>query len=204
MPSRIDRQARKAELAEAAWRVILRSGVSAVSVRTVADEAGLAVGSLRHVFPTRNELLIFSAELMMQRAYERIMNLPREGSAEEYVLAVVKNLVPFTRQTRAEMDVNIALIAEATAVPELKALRDSAHEQMAGACIRLAALLRGEDTQTPGGEATLSGRRLHALADGLALHLMHRAEPEDLERAAELLRYEIRSIAAGAHPGSVH
>lgn len=197
MPSRINREARKAELAEAAWRVILRSGVSAVSVRTVADEAGLAVGSLRHVFPTRTELLVFSAELMMERANERIRNLPQQGSAEEYVLAVVKNLVPFTEQTRAEMDVNIALVAEATAVPELKALRDSAHEQIAVACIRLAAMLREEHSETPSEDAIGHGRRLHALADGLALHLMHRAESEDLERAVELLREEIRSIAAG-------
>lgn len=197
MPSRINREARKAELAEAAWRVILRSGVSAVSVRTVADEAGLAVGSLRHVFPTRTELLVFSAELMMERANERIRNLPQQSSVEEYVLAVVKNLVPFTEQTRAEMDVNIALVAEATAVPELKALRDSAHEQIAVACIRLAAMLREEHSETPSEDAIRHGRRLHALADGLALHLMHRAESEDLERAVELLREEIRSIAAG-------
>ncbi|GAA2123094.1 TetR/AcrR family transcriptional regulator [Kocuria atrinae] len=197
MPSRIDREARKAELAEAAWRVILRSGVSAVSVRTVAEEAGLAVGSLRHVFPTRTELLVYSAELMMERVYERIVSLPREGITEAYALAVIKNLVPFTEQTRAEMDVNIALVAEATAVPELKVLRDSAHEQLAAACIRLAALLREENSETPSEGAIRSGRRLHALADGLALHLMHRTESEDLERVAELLEDEIQSIAAG-------
>lgn len=196
MPSRIDRTARKAELAEAAWRVILRSGVSAVSVRTVAEEAGLAVGSLRHVFPTRTDLLVFSAELMIERVSERIKEIPQRGSTEDYVLAVVKNLVPFTEQTRAEMDVNIALIAEATAVPELKALRDSAHEHIAAACMRWAAMLRQEQSETPSEAAARSGRRLHALADGLALHIMHRAEPEDLDRAVELLRDEIRCIAA--------
>jgi len=197
MPSRIDREARKAELAEAAWRVILRSGVSAVSVRTVAEEADLAVGSLRHVFPTRTELLVYSAKLMMERVYERIVNLPRHGGTEDYVLEVVKNLVPFTEQTRAEMDVNVALIAEATAVPELKTLRDAAHDQLASACIRLAALLREEDPEAPGPEATRRGRRLHALTDGLALHLMHRDASEDKDRAVETLRDEIRNISGG-------
>ncbi|GAA4693683.1 hypothetical protein GCM10025781_08870 [Kocuria gwangalliensis] len=197
MPSRIDREGRKAELAEAAWRVILRSGVSAVSVRTVAEEAGLAVGSLRHVFPTRTELLMFSAKLMMERVLNRIAQLPPTESPEDYVLAVIKNLMPFTEQTRAEMDVNVALIAEATAVPELKALRDSAHQQLADACVRLAGLLRGEDSETPSEGATRSGQRLHALADGLALHLMHQAGQKDLDRAAELLEDEIRGIAAG-------
>lgn len=197
MPARIDRDARKAELAEAAWRVILTSGVSAVSVRTVAEEAGLAVGSLRHVFPTRTELLVYSAQLMMDRVHERIGSLPRHGSTEDYVLEVIKNLMPFTEQTRAEMDVNVALIAEATAVPELKTLRDTAHDQLAFACIRLAALLREEAPDTPGTEATRNGQRLHAVADGLALHLMHRDAPEDKDRAMEILRGEIRTISGG-------
>lgn len=198
MPSRIDRNARKAELAEAAWRVILRSGVSAVSVRTVADEAGLAVGSLRHVFPTRTELLVYSAELMMERVLQRVGELPQEDGVEKYVLTVLENLMPLTEQTRAEMDVNIALVAEATAVPELKALRDSAHEQLATACIRMAAILREDNPDDPDEDSSWYGRRLHALTDGLALHLMHRSERSDRERATELLREEIRSIAAQA------
>ncbi|WP_303383768.1 TetR family transcriptional regulator C-terminal domain-containing protein [Kocuria sp.] len=140
---------------------------------------------------------MFSAELMMERVYERIVNLPRESSAEDYVLTVVKNLVPFTEQTRAEMDVNVALIAEAAAVPELKTLRDAAHDQLASACTRLAALLREEDPEAPGPEATRNGQRLHALTDGLALHLMHRDAPEDKDRAIEILRDEIRSISGG-------
>ena len=82
-------------------------------------------------------------------------------------------------------------------MPELKALRDSAHQQLADACVRLAGLLRGEDSETPSEGATRSGQRLHALADGLALHLMHQAGQKDLDRAAELLEDEIRGIAAG-------
>ena len=39
MPRTIDHDARRAELAEAVWRVILHRGIGAVSVRTVAAEA---------------------------------------------------------------------------------------------------------------------------------------------------------------------
>ena len=59
MSRSIDLTARKAQLAEAVWQVILDRGISAVSVRTVAEQAGLVVGSLRHVFPTRAELLAY-------------------------------------------------------------------------------------------------------------------------------------------------
>ena len=68
MPRKIDRDRRKAQLAEAVWRIVVERGIGAVSVRAVAEEAGVAVGSLRHVFPTRAELLEFSAELMVQQS----------------------------------------------------------------------------------------------------------------------------------------
>lgn len=51
VPRTIDRDARKEQLAEAVWRVVRERGIGAVSVRTVAEEAGVVVGSLRHVFP---------------------------------------------------------------------------------------------------------------------------------------------------------
>ncbi|NKS98836.1 TetR family transcriptional regulator [Rhodococcus hoagii] len=54
------REERKARLAEAVWRIIAERGISAVSVRTVAAEAGMAVGSLRNLFSTQAELLEFS------------------------------------------------------------------------------------------------------------------------------------------------
>ncbi|GAA1487885.1 TetR family transcriptional regulator [Brachybacterium sacelli] len=57
MPKLIDHARRREELAEAAWRVLLREGVGRASVRNVAAEAGLTVNSLRHVFSTQDELL---------------------------------------------------------------------------------------------------------------------------------------------------
>lgn len=61
MPRRIDLDERREHLAQAVWTIIRERGIGAVSVRVVAAEAGVAVGSLRHVFPTRTELLQFSA-----------------------------------------------------------------------------------------------------------------------------------------------
>ena len=57
MPVRLDHDERRTELAEAVWRVIRREGVRGASVRGVAREAGLSMGSVRYFFGTQEELL---------------------------------------------------------------------------------------------------------------------------------------------------
>lgn len=173
--------------------MILDRGISAVSVRTVAEQAGLVVGSLRHVFPTRAELLSFSAELMVQRATERVLATPWSDDPQQYALDVIKRLLPLEPDSRAELEVNLALVAECPAQPSLGAIRDHAHTQLLEACVRLVELLTGR-TRDPW--LIFAARRLHAIVDGLALHLLH-SETDDTEWALAIVRDEVARIAAG-------
>lgn len=194
MPRTIDHDQRKAQLAEAVWRIVVERGIGAVSVRSVAEEAGVAVGSLRHVFPTRAQLLEFSAELMVQRATDRIRALPPSKDDQQYALEVLMQLLPLDPDSRAELEVNIALIAGAPALPELVTIRNHAHQQLGEACTRLLELLRGR----PRDENILrQARRLHALIDGLALHLVMQPPSEDSGWAIEILREELAHITPG-------
>ena len=174
MPRRIDLDQRKAQLAEAVWGIIRERGIGAVSVRSVADAAGVAVGSLRHVFPTRTELLSFSAELMVHRATERILAAPRSGDPARDAVLLLSHLLPLEPDSRAELEINIALIAEAPATPELIPIRDQAARAIYGLCHRLVAALAPGLNEV---RVDLEARRLHALVDGLALHIL--AEPRD-------------------------
>lgn len=193
MPRRIDRDARKAQLAEAVWRIIRDRGIGAVSVRSVADQASVAVGSLRHVFPTRAELLQFSAELMVQRATERIRAVPRPQDDQRYALEVVKQLLPLEPDSRAELEVNLALIAESPALPELLPIRDHAYQELAEACTRLVEVLVGRPRDP---RIVEQGRRLHAIVDGLAIHLLMHPASEESGWAIDIVRGELARIAA--------
>ena len=191
MPRTIDRDARKVRLAQAVWQVILDRGISAVSVRTVAEQAGVVVGSLRHLFPTRAELLQFSAELMVQRATDRVLAV-REGSdPADYALEVLKNFLPLAADSRAELEVNIALIAESPALPQLVPIRNRAYEELGNACLRLTEKVAGR----PGDpELVERARHLHALLDGLALHLLMEPPGNDKTWATEILKKELARI----------
>ncbi|MGX5359739.1 TetR/AcrR family transcriptional regulator [Kocuria sp. KH4] len=191
MPRRIDHDARREQLAEAVWRVIVERGIGAVSVRTVAEQASVAVGSLRHVFPTRAELLAFSAELMVRRATERILAVPHAEDPQQYALDVVRQLLPLEADSRAELEVNIALIAESPALPELVAIRDHAYQQLGEACRRLVEMLTGRDRDRG---TDLAARRLHAVIDGLAIHLLMQPASAESEWALAIVREELGRI----------
>ena len=185
----MDRDARKAQLAQAVWQVVLDQGVSAVSVRTVAERAGVAVGSLRHVFPTRSELVRFSAELMMQRVTERLLATAARDEPYEYALAIIENVLPLDPDRRAEYEVNLALLAERAAVPGLQQVSIDAQRQLAELCARLVEIL----TDRP--HAPLLARRLHALIDGLAFHLFHQPVDSNTTWALDIIQAELTTIA---------
>lgn len=193
MSRTIDKEARKAQLAEAVWQVILDEGIGAVSVRTVAERAGVVVGSLRHIFPTRAELVVFSAELMVKRATERLLAIKPDDDVREYVFTIVKQLLPLGPDSRAEFEINLALFAEGTAVEGLVDIRQDANRQLADLFVRLVEMLTGEG-DTP--ESLQQSRRLHALVDGFAFHILHQPETGDTSWALDILWAEIDALAA--------
>ncbi|MDR0432073.1 MAG: TetR family transcriptional regulator C-terminal domain-containing protein [Bifidobacteriaceae bacterium] len=191
MPRLIDRDARKEELAQALWTVIVQRGVGAVSVRSVAAQAGVAVGSLRHVFPTRAELIVFSAELMLHRAEQRITAIPALADPVDHALRIARELLPLTPDTRAELQVNLALFAEAPAVPALTAVRDRTQGALTALYMRLVTLVAPD---LPPEAAQPAADRLGALTDGLAMRLLASPDfpPAD---ALSLLREELTRTA---------
>lgn len=94
-----------AELAEAVWRVIRRDGLEHASVRNVAREAGLSMGSLRHYFSTQSELLIFALRLVIERIDRRLATLhpdaePRQA-AERFLPSYCRLMPTGGRRTRS-------------------------------------------------------------------------------------------------------
>jgi AcrR family transcriptional regulator len=72
MPKIVDPQERRRLVADAVHVVIARDGLEAASLRNVAEEAGLAIGSIRHYFTDHDELLIFALQELGRRVGERV------------------------------------------------------------------------------------------------------------------------------------
>ena len=169
MPKVVDHEERRAELAGAVWRLVMREGIDAASIRRVAAEAGWSAGSLRHYFETQSELLRFAMELVVQRVTARVQALGPDAEPR----ALLHQALPLDDERRAEMQVWLAFTMQALVDPALGELRDAAHAALRGLCARAVGEERAE--------------QLHALVDGLALHAVLAPDVTTPDRQVELL-----------------
>lgn len=190
MPRLIDADRRRRDIAEATWRLIQRDGLDAVSVRSVAREAGLSPGSLRHVFATQAELLAFGMAALAERLTERIA-AARAAAATPLDAAegVLAQLLPLNEERRREAEAWLPFVARARVDPELRALGERADEVLRE-IVRQAL----EPLGLP--DADLAVEETYALVDGLALHAVlppGRPSPETMRR---VLRAHLERLAA--------
>lgn len=191
MPKRIDREMREVELAEAAWRVLLNGGVRDLSVRKVAAEAGLTTGSLRRAFPSQRALLEFSVDLVVERAGAR-MRAVQGDTPRAHVLAVLCEALPLDAQRRTEMDVWLALTGE----PNLRHVAQRSDVRLRELCVELLKRLAKVGELAEGRNLQLEAARLHALLDGLALHLVRGSVEGDGRWAVEQLDHHLTTLRA--------
>jgi len=192
----IDQDSRRHEIAHAVWRIVLRDGVSAVSIRDVAAEAGLAVGSVRHVFGSKAELLEYSMALVHEQTRDRVAAHFAIKDPRKFAEAVLAELLPLDDQRRTEMAVNMAVVAESPSHPDLHRVALDAQQAVSEACVAVLTRLRHDDLIRPGADMAYEAERLHALVDGLALHALT-AERKDLRPKAILavLRAHLAELA---------
>ncbi|MFD4180909.1 TetR/AcrR family transcriptional regulator [Rhodococcus sp. NPDC058514] len=172
MPKLIDHDRRQQDIAEAVWRVILRDGVSAVSVRDVAAEAGLSSGSLRHVFASKADLLAYSMRLVHDRARARVLAHAAVEDPRERALAMLDEFLPLDDQRRCEMEVSLALVAEAPAHPRLREIALAAQRDLRAGCLAVLTGLLRAGLLAPSRDVEAEAIRLHAIIDGAAMHAL--------------------------------
>ncbi len=192
MPRTIDHEERRRLIGEAVWRIVLREGVGAVSLRTVAAEADLVLGSLRHSFPTKAELLAFAMELAHERAAARVGRHAGVRDPVRRVRAALHELLPLDDERTVEMRVHLALMGESPAHARLAELADAAHDAIRGLCHDALLVLRDAGLVRAELDLRRATDTLHALVDGLALHAMR--DPRRRRAAVRALDEHLASL----------
>ncbi|MGG7655293.1 TetR/AcrR family transcriptional regulator [Kocuria rosea] len=192
MPIVVDPDERRKDLAEAVWRVVRRDGLERASVREVAREAGVSMGSLRHYFGSQSELLIFAMRMVIERIEERVASLPLSEDPRQDAERVLSELLPLDHQRQMENEVWLAFTARSLVDPALRALRDEAYDALRAACRRWISRLL-----PPGrSELEVETDRLFALLDGLAVHAAMRPVEASPERLLAVLNYHLDGVTA--------
>jgi AcrR family transcriptional regulator len=159
------------DLTDALIRVVVERGLDAVSIRTVAREAGVSIGAVQHHFATKDDLLLAAYTRAIDQVVARAASLPDEPHA--YVRALLRELLPLDAQREAELRVALAFTARSVHSPRLAELYEAGYralvDAVAGVLGRPAAI-----------EAV-------AVADGLAWHALCAPQVLSAEEAAAAL-----------------
>lgn len=203
MPKLVDPDARRRDVVDALFRVVVRDGLQRASLRAVADEAGLNIGSVRHYFANQQELMDFAMQAMLdrlderlQRHIERIGNLGDHPREDRLRLAAdfLAELLPLDGRRRAEVTVFLDFNAAARTDPAFAALSRRTATDTRRLAHRVLTRLDETGTLRPGRDLAFETERLTALLDGLSLSAVLHPDVLDAQTCAGVLRAHLDDL----------
>lgn len=182
-------RARDAKVIAAAWRLIARKGVLALTVKALADEAGVAVSSMRYTMPSQAVVREHALAAVAPYIRERVAALPAElEDGPERARALLEALLPLDAERRLEASVQVALSACAISEPDLQPVWREVDGTVRDVCAQaLRALgVRGD---------LVALDHLHTFVNGLVIQLLNRGEGRSPQWAFVALERELLTFS---------
>jgi AcrR family transcriptional regulator len=165
-------------IAEAVLAIAAREGLDAATVRDVAAEAGVSAGMVQHYFHTRDGMLRFACEFMVERTRRRvdarIAALPDPADPRGILTAIFREMLPLDDERRNGIRVWMAFLARAVVEPGLEAFMRETHVGTHAAIVALLHRAAALGHLRPGVDIEMAATELFALADGLVSHVLLR------------------------------
>ncbi|WP_160664527.1 TetR/AcrR family transcriptional regulator [Pseudarthrobacter sp. ATCC 49987] len=215
MPKFVDAAIRRQEVVEAVFRIVAADGLERASLREVAEEAELAVGSVRHYFASSDELLAHSFGVVVDRVVGRLASADerlagtRPGTPEHHqgVLTLLGEFLPLDEERAVDACVWMAFKNAARTKPFLAPEADRSHRAVAAIVGRLVMELAGQaDTGNTGAamdqqRLVTEAERLLATLDGLTMHALLQPEWMTAQMCSDVLESHLTGMGsyAGSH-----
>jgi len=163
-------------IAEAVLEIAAREGLDRATVRDVAKEAGVSAGMVQHHFRTRDEMLQFACEYMVERTNahtgERVRALPEPRTTRAIMGAVFEEMLPLDEERRIGIRVWMAFLARAVVDPDMEAFMRGTFQNSQRFFRGLLADARDRGELAPGIDPDRAAISLFALVDGLVSHVL--------------------------------
>lgn len=176
MPKVVDREQRRRQLAEAVWRIVAYRGLGSVSLRSVASEAGVSMGSVQHYFRDKEQMILFACQHMVDLAgvgaNELVDQSDQPDKPESIVRAVMHQTMPLDAQQRAGSAVWLAFVARAAVHEELARLIREAWSETQRMLAQQLRTAQQRSEVSADVDAEREALVLMTMADGMMLHLV--------------------------------
>ncbi|MFF7452962.1 TetR/AcrR family transcriptional regulator [Kitasatospora sp. NPDC008115] len=170
MPRQVDLDERRRVIAGAVCRLADESGLEGVTVRDVAERAGLSMGAVQRCFRTKEEMLVFALRhvggRIERRVRERLGGSPAQSAASAVGYAA-EELALLRAEYRSEARVWLAFVAQAAVSEALAGPLRAAYAASEELFLGLLAEAGADE-----GARAVEVRTLLALVDGLTAHVL--------------------------------
>ncbi|AXE80401.1 TetR/AcrR family transcriptional regulator [Streptomyces atratus] len=202
MPKVVDHQARRVQVADAVQELITEQGLDRVTMARTAATAGVSVGHVQHYFPTKDKMLLFTHERVVQKILDRVSALGERGTRQRLPIrdVVVEGLaewLPVDPRRRSANRVALAFLGRTVDNPDLA----RAHAET-GRLIRsmlATAVHNGKECgEVPDDtDPALAALELHCLVEGLALQLGSDPGAAASRTAFDLVTARVQTVFPG-------
>jgi AcrR family transcriptional regulator len=177
--------------------VIARNGLAATTLADVAEESGWSIGSIRHYFPNKDELIAAALWRVGERVDDRIRLRTAGGMTLKDLRTAAVELLPLDAGSREDSVVYLAFVAQAAVVPALADAAEGAAQRLQEPlAARIAHLVR--DGELPAHlDAGQEAARLRLLLDGLRLQLLTTPRHTPVKWALAVLDGHLAALAEG-------
>jgi TetR/AcrR family transcriptional regulator len=185
------------EIGEAALRVVARKGLDGATMQEIADEAGLAKGTLYLYFDGRDDLVVHLAESAFEELRPAVAEaLRREGSSAERLEAAIRTHVEFFEHRRDLFRLFLS-VAHPGSVPERSTRIDRSCHPLYLAYLDLLASFFSEAQALGEMRALPPGRLALFVAEGLAGVILRRLGEPDPPPVEEDVRLVVDALTGG-------
>lgn len=160
MPRIADPEERRSEVVEAAFRLLSRDGVEALTMRAVAKEAGCTIGLINHWFQSKDHLVDAALDRAVSSALER--NADAMGNPNVPADKALAEFLPLDDVRKSELRVWLAFWALGVSRPHLQDLHETRYLALR-AELKKEARFRG----IPANKTTLYADIVMPLIDGI-------------------------------------
>lgn len=196
MPKKVDHDARRKELVQAAWRVIATQGIDEVTIREIARESGYSSGVLAHYFGSKDDLLAHALRISHEQIYKRYEAATETPVQMEALRAILMDNLPLDEQRELETRIEMSFWARSLRNQDLSQIQHEEAEYLRELIGRLLAGSQDEGVMSGDYPRERIVDLLAALIDGISLHALLYPERMPPERQRETMELALRLLAA--------
>lgn len=202
MPKKVDRTVRREAFLAAAHSMIKKHGISGVTARAVAAEAGFTTGALVHYVKSMDELLVEASEFAARDVRASMLEIEELPNPIEALRGVLHLALPSDADKRGNWNFFLGFWERSVHNAAVRKITHLRYEEWIKRVSRLIRRAMEEGMVNPEIDVLLAARAAVALIDGIAIQVMRSGRAPTTQQQRQLIDIWIQSWLPP--PGPLH